>query len=761
MFQALTEDLNATERAAAGIVVLTNQVKDLNKQIRETEKTTQQLSSTLERFERLNRQRFRSAREIQELNELQADLQRRLGTTATGFDLIVATRTEIADNEAEVRRLGEQVSAIIKDELDRNPTVSFSDLIDSDALTNEMKENLPLLYETYARTLIDGFDDLAPEVQRAILRMVQINPNALRDAANETLEAADTAVIQLTRTETREVVGPAAHTKTELVTIDFEIQLGETPEEAFQRAVGMGFIGTLEDFIEAAEGVFKTTSIDASSLLGADGPIAEMAKQVAKINDIGTPEEFLDFLKELRDIDLSGLSSQELLDAQRALPEFFSLLKLPETELGIRQLFERGGITAMRELALFSDRLAKMDIPELGPVVRIVPEFDEFGLTGAVNEITIKTADQVKENLLDAIVVAMLEAEDPIEQLLEFIRDGFQGVSGDVIEALRFESFLIDEFDFASISRRVFEDIEDTNKILELAQKDITQLSQDELNFLATRYPELLAQFRTGTFDALAFEEEARARRADMIEDERRNIADTYRFERNAIIDRLGLSRQANDEDIEAALQRLFLAGEIKEAEANALQFLRQKTTEDLAALDAVNSIAMAEKQATEEIRKRFKVQLDLIRAQQDAIKNAQTIAQLQEDSANIARRSIEATRIGAVGSVEARFNQQQINSEIAKMNRALQDQLQTAQLEAQQKILEDSQQQALENATVNLTNANLNLADLVGDDLIPRLDTLIQTNRTPPSPAASRAGRDVRDTNALDDLERFARPTE
>lgn len=87
----------------------------------------------------------------------------------------------------------------------------------------------------------------------------------------------------------------------------------------------------------------------------------------------------------------------------------------------------------------------------------------------------------------------------------------------------------------------------------------------------------------------------------------------------------------------------------------------------------------------------------------------------MQQKSAEIARKSLEATRIGAVGSLEAQFNRQQINEEIAMMNKELQDRIMLAQIEAQQKILEDSQQKAIEAATKENTAAlDRNTAALV-----------------------------------------------
>jgi hypothetical protein len=559
MFQALTGDLTDLEKAAAGIVVLTNRIKDLNKEMRETQKTTQQLSSALERFERLNRQRFRSARETQEMLELQADLQRRLETTAVGFDLVVQAKSAIRENEQEILGLTNQIRTLVQTELDKNSFVSFEDLLNTDVLTDEMKANIPLIMEVYASTLIEGFDDLAPEVQRALLRMLQIDPDGFREAANKTLTAFEDTVIEIktisapVSVETVVGTGVTALTNEEIerltgtpgqatelpdqrtvITTGFNIIAGETAEEAFERAVGEGFTGTIEDFMRAAQGVFRTTSIDADSFFGSEGLIAQIATQAARISDIASVEEFTDFLDEIRSIDLSGLSEGQLENLRAEQSEFFSLLELPDTDLGIENLFARGGIRLVREFSMFSDQLGrridrlretareKLSEEEINlldifsDVVAYIPDTDPFGnvIGEGVTAVVVKTGQQVQEEFINAITTAMMEAEDPIEELLTFIREGFEGVSGDIISSLNFDRLFIDEFDFEAINRRVFDSIEDTQKILDLAQKDVAQLSADELTFLATRYPEILAQFRDGTFNALNFERQARAQRA-------------------------------------------------------------------------------------------------------------------------------------------------------------------------------------------------------------------------------------------------------
>lgn len=96
----------------------------------------------------------------------------------------------------------------------------------------------------------------------------------------------------------------------------------------------------------------------------------------------------------------------------------------------------------------------------------------------------------------------------------------------------------------------------------------------------------------------------------------------------------------------------------------------------------------------------------DQINAYKSAFAEAKKIRDLQKESAEITQKSIDAIRTGATGTIEAEFNRTRLNQEIADANRALQENMLIAQLEAQQKVLEDAQQRKIQKATEDNTTA-------------------------------------------------------
>jgi len=253
--------------------------------------------------------------------------------------------------------------------------------------------------------------------------------------------------------------------------------------------------------------------------------------------------------------------------------------------------------------------------------------------------------------------------------------------------------------------------IADTNKVIELAAKSPADLTAEDIEFLRKEENKTaFLDMQTGDFDPNTFRAERQAEVIKMLNETAEASQELYNFEKNQLADLLGISREMNDEDMQAAVELAFEEGRIDEIKRNRFFHSLEEHQLNLLDLDLAKQRLAQNKAMTDEIKARYKVQTDLLKSQMDSIKDAEKIRNLQEQSADVARRSMDATRIGAVGSMEAKFNQQQINQEVAKMNRALQDQMQTAQLEAQQKILEDSQQKAIEAATGKLTVATTEL---------------------------------------------------
>jgi hypothetical protein len=239
------------------------------------------------------------------------------------------------------------------------------------------------------------------------------------------------------------------------------------------------------------------------------------------------------------------------------------------------------------------------------------------------------------------------------------------------------------------------------------------------------------------------------------LDDQQSASEDYYQFARNEIGANLGLSKAALAELSGAQLLQLAkeaeARGDITKIQLSNFETALNNNEAATARLATLEQMLLMEKGITDQIKARYKAQIDLLSAQMQAIKDAKTMRDLQKEASDIAARSITATRVGAVGTLEAQFNQRSLNAEIENMNRTLQDRLMTAQLEAQQKILEDTQQQALITATDNLTREMINLADVMREEEIPAIEDLARSNRrTGPTGIVSA-------TDRFDDTIKFA----
>lgn len=715
MFQAFTEDLTATEKAAAGIVVLTNKIKDLNQEIRKTESENQKLVSSLDKFNRLSRQRFRTAEETSQLEELQGDLQGRLGTTAVGFELSLLARETIANNNDKIERITSDIRDLIKVEFERNPMISFSDLLNSDMLTEEMKANLPLLLQTFGETVIEGFDKMAPEVQAALSRLFTLEPDFVKDLTAEFSGATEAFAVKLPAQFTRTVHGMGANTRVVTEEVEMKFAKGIGFDEAFRQALDQGYQGTIDEFASATDGRFATVApinIDNSALGKA---VADTAAFLATANDITSADEFNAFLIQLKanleGVETLGLSAEDLILFQQALSadglqDFSSLIALSEEAR--ENLFNQGGTAYVRSFtAGVGEAISRLDFED---VIGLVPIIED-GLFKGVENRVIESAEQVGANFTSRLIAHIQSQDKPMSEVVaDLVRDGFEGVD---LSGIDLAGSLLNTVDINSVRTLADELIADTNRVIELAAKSPAELTAADIEFLRKEENQTaFLQMGAGTFDPNAFRAERQAEGMEMLNETAAASEEMYLAEKFRMADLLGISRETSDEEIAAAVVLAEQEGRITEVQKNRFEFSLREHQLNLQDLDLAKQRLAQNKAMTDEIKARYKVQIDLLKSQMDSIKDAEKIRNLQEQSADVARRSMEATRIGAVGSMEAKFNQQQINQEVAKMNRALQDQMQTAQLEAQQKILEDSQQKAIEAATNKLTIATVELTE-------------------------------------------------
>lgn len=499
MFQAFTEDLNATEKAAASLVVLTNKIKDLNAVIRNTTAESQKLSSALEKYRALSTQRFLSSRELQELAELERELQGRLGTTAIGFDLMFEARFEIAQAEAQIERLTKEVNDLIKTEFEKNPAVSMTELMDHEHLPDEVKDNIPILIREYAAMVIEGFEDATPEVQAALIRMIGLDSAALEKNAVESMKAVADATRTGSVTDTLQFVDRSSGAITEVdisVAKDFIVKQGQDTGEAYANAVAEGFEGSKGEFLELFAGVFEA-SIGSDSVFSAasDGVAAVATNLQSQLNAAGTSDELVTFFNDL-DTAVSNFSTDELDTFSKSFQELNNLRAMALNDTALNNLFSLGGTNAIRNFSeIVAGGMDKLDFKDI-----TIGYADPFREGGTGFETIVETAEEQGAAFVNTLTNYLANnAQNLPEAISDLFQNGLDGISGDQLRAIGLEDMLLPP-DFEGIDARVADDIEKIGKVRELSAKSLADLSADEYQFLAEKVPEVLVAMQEGAF---------------------------------------------------------------------------------------------------------------------------------------------------------------------------------------------------------------------------------------------------------------------
>lgn len=682
--------LSVTEEAAAGLRVLVNETKNLNKELRESESRADKLKKAIETYVSLSNVGFKTAGQISQMEEAETVLQDILGVSATGGDLIAQARIEFARQQEAIEENYDLLNNKVRKYFEDNPLVSFQEALLDPSFDDELRAALPALAVTYGQELIQGFDNMTPEVQAAISRMINLDPASFLDATQEIMQATEDF-------KTTVKVGSNYFA--------FEVRGGESLEEAFARAGEQytNFNMTFEEFAARVEDGFELVATEVPNLYAQIAP--KVATALDDVLSATNAVEFADALRDLQgDIDLSDFSNEQRSLLFRTFPNLETLLDLPNAAGQFESLFERGGVSFIRnfnpvreEVMSLADDLQKA---YASPYTRAGD--------GAL------LAGRISDELFE-----ILNSGDLLTSATQAINAVFRGAVGGVVipeeERVRVANSIlsmIPSIDTDVLRTSVFGFADDFASISELAGKSITEFTQKDLELLA-KYPGVLQDIQSGQFDINAFKEKENEIILQNIEDQKEA----------AIV---------NDNAAMRAIQLQYDLGQLTREQRDAAMadqedLFRAQMTE----LGVLEEILSTQSDITEESKDRYKAQLDALNAQKESINKAKEMRELQQQSADIARKSLEATRIGATGTIEAQFNQQQLNQEIAAMNRQLQDQMMLAQIEAQQKILEDSQQKAIQeatqantSATVDNTEAVNNLAEAMATGIDPTLTT-------------------------------------
>jgi len=383
-----------------------------------------------------------------------------------------------------------------------------------------------------------------------------------------------------------------------------------------------------------------------------------------------TGDDFVNAVRSLQDIDFDSLSDSQKVLISNLLPNFEALRTLTASQL--TRVGQAGGVAFIRSFQGVADRIGDLELTDVD-------------LSSGGVETAAEQADTLTDFIFNTLAVS---AENKAAATRTLLAEIFSGVVSGVVLTPQQQNALaisvvnaLGDVDVDAIGRRVDTFRSDMDKIEEIITKPIDKFTTEDKELLA-QYPEIFDQLLQGSLDLNAEREKGVA----LIEQE---IAEAE--------EQLNIAVDLKIEQFEKGLIT-------KEELESSVLLLR--TNLNRLALD--RQMLRTAKINVEAIKEKYKIELDSLTAQKKAMDDAKRMRDLQKESADIARQSIEATRTGALGTIEAQFNRQQLNTQIAEANKVLQDNIMTAQLEAQQKILEDSQQKAIEAATVANTQATV-----------------------------------------------------
>lgn len=670
-------DLSPIEEAAAEFRVLSNEIKTLNAEIKDLQKENDKLNKTLEEYSKLATIGFKSTQQIASMAEAERSLQNIL-SEARGYQ-VTLTGAELIDEAA--RLFDEQTQAIIANQQEQTDSINayfkkypinFSQALEDESFA-DMVGDVKKVAQTYGISLIQKFEDMEPEVQEALRRMISFDPIGFLDSANKVIQIAENTGLELTR----RMMSYSTDRSIQFTNVSagFTAREGETPEEAFARAQAEipELQTTYEEFLAMLDGSLQAAETTASNLYQTVLPA--VATEMTRILDPKQADDFAEGIMALQNMDLSKLTTDELDLLQRTYPSLAQILDLPGTAEQLQAIADAGGASFLRSFGAVQETIAGF----------------ASSLGGRSRSQNNKLATQLSSSLID-----ILTSDDLASSVDAAMNDVFRGAVGGVIipegERIGLANELLDmipKMDDEALRVATFSFAEDMQNLAEIANKSRADMTEKDLELLS-KYPQALRDIEKGTFNINQLREE-----------ESQRILENLQAEEDGLLTRHNTAKRVLLEELKSGEKTV-------EQYERALQIENDEYAASLATLNILRDKITAQDSLTKEQEDQYKVQLDALKAQKDSIAKAKELQKLQQDSADIARRSLEATRIGAVGTIEAQFNQQQLNQEIAQMNKDLQDRIMLAQIEAQQKILEDSQQKAIEAATVDNTNATI-----------------------------------------------------
>lgn len=629
-FKALRPPVN---KAAESFEGLQERIGKSNEELRNLNSEAQKLQKTLQEFQRLSNLRFINPQEAARMKELETQLQLDLNSSLTGDALIELAQREQQRIQDSIIAATAERSKEISDFFKKHPLANFDDLRTTDLLSDEAKANLDKVAVEYATSLIDGFNNLAPEVQEAQRRMIAEDPGRVIDAVVETGRATSDQAIQI------------GHGHTLLEGHTFMVKAGEDAATAYNRAVAEGLIGdnrgSKNRFMRQFESI--NTKAITDPILDAGG---EIAAAYASMGTVGFAEAATN-INRLFDTLTQGMDPEEIENAlsilSAAVPSIEGFVSLTADQ--IARLDKVGGMAALKDFNIFENLAQTMFKDASG-------NYDAAAGDVFLNDIlnrllTANPEDRaaIGTQMIDEVMAGLTNV--PPNARARVARAIENAILPDNLEGLIASSF-------------------NANTAMERAQglmgKGISATAED-LAFLTERFPKSVGEILNGTADINQLQEEHNA----------------------SILAQLAIEKET---------LKIILAQKVANGEQN--QDVLDAMANEILLVELAEDRLKTLRESTDAVKSRFDAERETLKLQRQAIDDAKKLRELQEKGREASALSTQATRIGVVGTLEARFNQDQLQTQIKQMNRDLEERIQIAKIEAQDRILADTQSKQL-----------------------------------------------------------------
>jgi hypothetical protein len=330
-------------RAASQMRVLNNRVKDLNKELRQSQQEAKKLEKALDEYKRLEGIIFKTKKETEELVAAQERLQELLGINLTGRGLEIFARAELDKQIRLIEEKLKELDDLVQDYFAKQKGVNWKEAL-NDEQFKEFLDVIPSYAQEFAKKTISEFEKYAPEIQESILAAVAIDPEGFLDLSNMQSQSGGQEI------STEQLTLPALGYDFN----DIVLPVGMALSDMLEEAVRQGFVGSQDDLfdaIEAAiggrEGFFSNNWIDAYA--------KSVANAVVASDTLNT--NFAEGVRLAKNINLDTLPAGIANAIDLVAPNIRALGSFTEDEL--QRIGETGGVSLIKGLQPVFDQLTE------------------------------------------------------------------------------------------------------------------------------------------------------------------------------------------------------------------------------------------------------------------------------------------------------------------------------------------------------------------------------------------------------------------